>query len=218
VISTISSQIGSLFNDRISFLNIASHLDELSEAAKLKIAPVMAQYGINLDNFYFESINVPPDDPSYIRLKQIKEKSAEINVVGRDIYQLDKSIDVLKTAAGNEGMAGLMMQSGMGAGMGMMMGAQLGQQAGTLMTHLPPSAPPLPPSFQYFVVVNGQQTGPYVTDILKQMTANGTFSSKSLVWRQGIAGWQPAESVSELQPLFVPEGPPPVPPYIPPGT
>jgi membrane protease subunit (stomatin/prohibitin family) len=222
IVSTIASQIGSLFNDQVSFLNIAAHLEDLSIAAKTKISPAMSLYGIALESFYFESINVPEDDPSFVRLKEIKEKSAELNVVGRDIYQLDKSMDVLKTAAGNEGLAGLMMQSGMGAGMGLMMGAQLGQQAGSMMTQMPP-APAAPPPLtgstasQYFVAVNGQQAGPFVLTVLQQMQMAGTFNAASMVWRQGMTEWQPAGAVPELVQILSPSVPPPFPPP-PPAT
>lgn len=208
VMATVGSQIGSLFNEKVSFLNIAAHLDDLSESARMKIAPAMEKYGINLETFYFESLSVPEDDPSYIKLKQIKDKAAELNLVGRDIYQLDKSMDVLKTAAGNEGMAGLLMQSGMGAGMGLMMGAQIGQQAGNMMTQVaataPPAPPPLPSSqeVQFHVVINGQQLGPFPAAVLQQMIPAGIFNASSLVWRQGLNGWQPASTLPELLHLF----------------
>ena len=226
VMSTIGTQIGTLFNERISFLNISAHLEDLSEAARVKIIPAMEKYGIVLETFYFESLNVPEDDPSYIKLKQIKEKAAELNVVGRDIYQLDKSMDVLKTAAGNEGMAGLMMQTGMGTGMGVMMGAQLGQQAGQMMPHLPPAGagapPPVPsaPAVQFHVALNGQQLGPFPMAVLQQMIAAGTFNAASLVWRSGMAGWQAAGTVPELAALFAPAAPtpPPLPPPVPPAA
>jgi membrane protease subunit (stomatin/prohibitin family) len=221
IISTISTQIGGLFNEKISFLNIASYLEDLSISAHKKIGSFMEPYGIKLETFFFESINVPNDDPSYLRLKEIKEKSAELNVVGRDIYQLDKSMDVLKTAAGNEGLAGLIMQSGVGAGMGLMMGAQMGQQAGNLMTQVtavPPVAmtpPPMPTSLdlQFHAIINGQQMGPFSVTILKQMIPAGTFSSTTMVWRQGLAGWQPSSTLPELLQLFASDTPPP---YIPP--
>jgi membrane protease subunit (stomatin/prohibitin family) len=223
IISTISSQIGGLFNDSISFLNISAHLEALSIVAKQKISNFMEQYGIQLETFFFESINVPDDDPSYIRLKQIKEKSAELSVVGRDIYQLDKSMDVLKTAAGNEGLAGLLMQSGVGAGMGVMIGAQLGQQAGAAMTQAPnfgAMPPPLPTnsSHQYFLVLNGQQAGPFPISALQQMRSTGAFTAASMVWRQGMAGWQSAGSLQELGDLFAlgnpTQSPPPIPPAV----
>jgi len=224
VMSTVGTQIGTLFNDKISFLNISAHLEELSEGARMKIAPAMEKYGIVLETFYFESLNVPEDDPSYIKLKQIKEKAAELNVVGRDIYQLDKSMDVLKTAAGNEGMAGLMMQSGMGAGMGMMMGAQLGNQAGQMMGSLPPAGHATPPPMHtaqpvmFHVAVNGQQLGPFPVQMLQQMIPAATFNAASMVWRQGMAGWQTASTVPELAALFAPVAPPPppMPPSMPP--
>jgi membrane protease subunit (stomatin/prohibitin family) len=232
IMATVGSQIGTLFNEKISFLNIAAHLDDLSESARLKIAPAMEKYGINLETFYFESISVPEDDPSYVKLKQIKEKSAELNIVGRDIYQLDKSMDVLKTAAGNEGMAGLMMQSGMGAGMGaglgLMMGAQMGQQAGNMMTQVatatptnasaatPPPLQPIP-EVQFHVILNGQQLGPFPTVLLQQMITAGTFSAASMVWRQGLPGWQAAITLPELQHLFTTGAPPAFVPPPPPA-
>ena len=223
VMATIGTQIGTLFNNQISFLNIAAHLEELSEGARLKIGPALEKYGIALETFYFESLNVPEDDPSYLKLKQIKEKAAELTVVGRDIYQLDKSMEVLKTAAGNEGMAGLMMQSGMGAGMGMMMGAQLGQQAGQMMTQLPPATPSAPPAVPaapmeaFHVALSGQQLGPFPVAVLQHMIPAGTFSAASMVWRPGMAGWQAAATLPELAVLFAPAAPVPaqVPPPLP---
>jgi hypothetical protein len=54
---------------------------------------------VELVNFFFHSINIPDEDESYQRLKVIKEKAAELKVLGRDIYQFDRSMEVLKTAA-----------------------------------------------------------------------------------------------------------------------
>jgi hypothetical protein len=135
-------------------------------------------------------------------------------------------MDVLKTAAGNEGMAGLMMQTGMGTGMGMMMGAQLGQQAGQMMSHLPPvgagEPPPVPSvlTVHFHVALNGQQFGPFSVAVLQQMIPAGSLNAASLVWRQGMAGWQPASTVPELAALFAPAAPPPapLPPPVPPAA
>ena len=223
LLSSVNSNIGkAVVKQNISLLQISAFLDELSGFCKERIALDFGQFGLELINFYFQSINIPEEDPSFIKLKEIKEKAAELNVVGRDIYQLDKSMDVMKTAAGNEGLAGLMMQSGMGAGMGMMMGAQLGQQAGQMATHLPPAGagapPPIPQAtvVQFHIVMNGQQVGPFPVAVLQQMIPAGAFNAASLVWRQGMAGWQTAGTVPELAALFVPTAPPPLPSVPPP--
>lgn len=219
MLSSVNSSIGkAVVKQNISLLQISAILDELAGICKEKIDSDFEQFGLEIINFYFQSINIPEEDPSYIKLKEIKTKAAELNVVGRDIYQLDKSMDVLKAAAGNEGLAGLMMQSGMGAGMGMMMGAQLGGQAGQMMTSLPPGGHAVPPPIQdttsvmYFVAVNGQQSGPYPVQVLQQMIPAGKFNATSLVWFQGMPSWQAASSVPELAALFT--VPPPMPPPL----
>ncbi len=227
MLSSVNSNIGrAVVKQNISLLQLSAFLDELGGFCKEKIALDFQLFGLELINFYFQSVNIPEEDPSYIKLKQIKEKAAELHVVGRDIYQLDKSMDVLKTAAGNEGMAGLMMQSGMGAGMGagmgMMMGAQLGQQSGQMMTHLPVAVsaapPPMPgaPQLAFYVALNGQQAGPFPYMVLQQMHAAGSLAASAHVWRQGMASWQVAASVPELAGVFAPAAPPPLPPSMPP--
>ena len=162
LLSSVNSSIGkAVAQQNISLLQISAFLDEISGFCKDRIAQDFQQFGLEMVNFYFQSINFPEEDPSYIRLKEIKGKAAELNVVGRDIYQLDKSITVLQTAAGNEGLTGLITQAGMGQGMGIMMGAQIGQQAGQLMGQLPPQnimqpAQPQISAHQYHVILNSQ--------------------------------------------------------------
>ncbi|MEN9632742.1 MAG: hypothetical protein RL077_1146 [Verrucomicrobiota bacterium] len=223
LLACVGSNIGAALSQKnISVVQIAVHLESLSEFCREKIAGEYAKYGLELVSFFFESINVPESDPSYIKLKQLKEKAAELNMIGRDIYQYDKSMDVLKTAAGNEGAGSAVMQSGIGLGMGMMVGNQVGQQAGQMITQLSPhgaAAPPpmpQPPTVQFHVVLNGQQLGPFPVAMLQQMIPAGTFSASSLVWRQGLAGWLPASTVPELAVLFAPTAPPPLPPSVPP--
>jgi membrane protease subunit (stomatin/prohibitin family) len=146
LLACVGSNIGAaLLHKNISVVQIAVHLESLSEYCREKIAGDYAKYGLELLSFYFESINVPEKDPSYIKLKQLKEKAAELNMIGRDIYQYDKSMDVLKTAAGNEGAGSTVMQTGIGMGMGMMVGNQVGQQAGQMVTQLAPHGTAAPP-------------------------------------------------------------------------
>ncbi len=223
LLACVGANIGAALAQRnISVVQIAVHLESLSEICREKIAGEYAKYGLELVSFFFESINVPEKDPSYIKLKQLKEKAAELNMIGRDLYQYDKSMDVLKTAAGNEGAGSAVMQSGIGLGMGMMVGNQVGQLAGQMITQLPPQGsaapPPLPqpPPVQFHFVLNGQQLGPFPVAVLQQMIPAGTFNAASLVWRQGMAGWQAAATVLELTGLFAPS--PSVPPSIPPAV
>ncbi len=102
----------------------------------------------------------------------------------------------------------------------MLVGTQVGQQAGQMLTQLPPAGtaapPPVPQAvpLQFHIVLNGRQTGPFPLTVIEQMLQAGTFGAATLVWRQGMAGWQAANTVPDLATLFAaaPPGPPPVPP------
>jgi TM2 domain-containing membrane protein YozV len=50
----------------------------------------------------------------------------------------------------------------------------------------------------YFIAINGAQQGPFP---IGELIARG-MTSDSLVWRAGMAQWQRADSIPELQALF----------------
>ncbi len=82
--------------------------------------------------------------------------------------------------------------------MGQMGNAFQNQQFnGTTGTNTPP-----PPIVQYFVAVNGAQTGPFSVQQLQAMAASGQFNKQSQVWKQGMAAWASAEAQPELASLF----------------
>ena len=209
VLQTVNVNLArALVKEKISILEASVHLDALAKHCSEAIQAEFARFGLELVNFFFHSVNVPEEDPSYQRLKVIKEKAAELNVLGRDIYQYDRSMEVLKTAAANEGGGGAgLMQAGIGLAVGAGMGQQMAQQAGHLVTQLPP----VPPSVQFNLVMDGKTTGPFTVPALLQMLTAGTFNTASLVWRQGMANWQAAGTLPELASLFA-APPPPMPP------
>ncbi|MDR0916884.1 MAG: SPFH domain-containing protein [Oscillospiraceae bacterium] len=98
---------------------------------------------------------------------------------------------------------------------GMAVGGAVGQNiAGTMNNMMsgvnqPPTTPPPVPPVAFNVAVDGQPTGPYTLQVLKQMAVAGQLDPSSLVWKDGMSEWAKAESVEELKSLFV------VPPLIP---
>lgn len=111
---------------KINLLEIAAHLEEMSGALQGKLATDFATYGVKLVNFYLNSVDVPEDDDTVIRLKKALAEKAEIDILG-DRYQQKRQLDVMEKAAGNEaGGAGMGMGAGLGLGAGMAMGQQMG--------------------------------------------------------------------------------------------
>lgn len=60
----------------------------------------------------------------------------------------------------------------------------------------------------WFYAANGQQQGPFPEDRLRDLIANGTVRSDTLVWTEGMAGWQRA---GEVPGLMLAGGPPSMP-------
>jgi hypothetical protein len=65
----------------------------------------------------------------------------------------------------------------------------------------------------WFYAANGQQQGPYPEAQLREFIANGTVKADTLVWTEGMAGWQKAAEVPGLMPSggppMLPTGSPP---------
>lgn len=135
----------SIIRQNISVLKISAFLSEFSETVCAALRDHFDGFGLTLDNFSFHSINVPDEDLRIINeAKIIREKTrieAEANAAKMDIesaaearrreregytYQQEKSFEVMRDAARNEGTASSLMGAGMGLGMGFGVGGAFG--------------------------------------------------------------------------------------------
>ena len=146
----------------------------------------------------------------------------ETNFMGA--HALDQQTEVMRTGmqslgsmtnmggGGNMNPAGMMTGMMMGGALGGQMAGMMNQMGGTMQQAM--NTPPPAPTSQYYVAVNGQQSGPYSVAQLQQYAAAGQFSPQSMVWKQGMAAWDMAANVAELAAIFAPATPPvpPVPP------
>lgn len=147
---------------------------------------------------------------------RIQRKDIELGVEGKNftVHQLNQQTDVLKTAAESLGGMGNMDLGGGGgmnaAGlmMGMGIGGAMGGQIGGMMTNLNNTPPPVP-NVTFHISLNGQQSGPFSLDQLKQFIQNGQFTASHHVWKEGMAGWELVSNVPEIAVLFSVTPPPP---------
>lgn len=220
IISSTTSAIGKkMVLEGISVLQIHVLLDDLSEYCKDKIQIEFENYGIKIENFYLMSINIPESDPSVIKLKESKDLAAKVAIAGKDVYQMDRSFDVMDKAAQNEGTMGDTMGAGMGIGLGFGMGNQMGNMVGNMNVgqnqqsqnhQVPP--PPQNQNIQYYVLINNQQNGPHSMDSIKLLISQGQVNKDTLVWKEGMVDWVNIMEQSDLKLLFGVAPPPPPPP------
>ena len=62
----------------------------------------------------------------------------------------------------------------------------------------------------WYVVINGQQSGPYTKAQLGEYLSSSAIDHQSFVWKEGMASWESLSAVSELQSLFQQSTPAPV--------
>lgn len=193
--------------DEISVLNINSHLIEMSEFVQSNISKEFSAFGLSLEDFNIMSINVPEGDLSFQKLKEAKDLAAQIKITGMDVYQMNRTYNVMDKAAANEGGAGNLMGLGVGLGAGINVGTQMGNMASqTLNANIAP--PPLPQSVSYYVAINNQQHGPFDLAGISQYINSGQINADTLIWKQGMPSWTKISAIPEFAHLFVSCPPP----------
>jgi len=220
ILSHLSALISKkVTQDKVSVLQINSHLVELSEYCDDCLDKVLEKWGLEVLEFSIQNINIPQDDPTVIKLKEAKDMAARMKIAGKDVYQMQRSFDVMEHAAKNEGVGGQFTSMGAGLGAGLGVGGAMGTMFGqNLNTNPQPMPPPMPQAAQYFVHINGTQHGPYPVQMILPLIQSGQANEQTLCWKQGMANWQPLKELPDFAAVFSvpppvsPQAPPPLPP------
>ena len=197
-----------IIKEKCSILDINTLLIELSEKCEQQLNAQFEKYGLNIVEFSIMSINVPENDDSVIRLKKAKDITARLNITGRDVYQMERSFDVLeKVAANDSGITGL----GAGLGAGMVAGGMVGNMAGQFLNTNPIAPPPLPQGKTYYIAINGSQIPNQNIQQIASYIQQGVADANTLVWTQDMSNWTRIADVAELSSLVSNQTPPPLP-------
>ena len=198
---------------KIPVIDLESKVYTLGEMLKERIAPAFEGLGIALTEVQVQDVGLPEE------VERAIDKAGAMRAIGNmQTFTQYETANAIKDAANNPGgLAAAGVGVGMGFGMGgQMAGAMGGMFAGQAQPQqaaVPPSGatpPPLPPQLQLFVALNGQQSGPFDLPALQQLTQSGQLTRDTLVWKQGMASWAAASTVTELAVVFG-AVPPPMP-------
>ena len=200
----VSRGMDALAESKIPVLDLASNYDEVSKLITDKIKPEFTEIGLNLTKFLIENVSLPPE------VETALDKRSSMGIIGNlGAYSQFQAANAMEDAANNP--SGGMMGAGLGAGLGVGMMGQMGNafQNQQFNGNGNASTPPPPPLVQFFVAVNGAQTGPFTLPQLQAMAVSGQFNKQSLIWKQGMSGWLAAETQAELNAVFSAVPPPP---------
>lgn len=196
-----------IIDEKISVLDISTHLQELSFYCQKELKPFFDEYGIELVLFSIVSINIPENDTSLNEIKKAKNLSARLKITGREDYKMERSFDVLDKAAENESGAGAaFVNAGLGLGASLNLSKQMGEQL-TQSNAVPPQ---IPVSVSYYLAVNGKQQGPYTEQQIKDALIQDANVFNFLAWKAGMPDWQPLKSFAEFTTINNGGCPPPL--------
>lgn len=174
---------------------------------------------------YTERLRIQREEGQYALHKQTQsanigafqvEKQAEIGIAGAEAlgHMGENGAGSVNLGNGSDNgfnpaamMAGMTLGGAVGQNIAQTMNSAL---SGTNNQQPQNSVTPPPiPAVSYHVAVNGQATGPYTIDVLKQMIGSGQIVSDTLVWKQGMENWEQAGNINDIKNLF---SIPPIPP------
>lgn len=179
----------------------------LAKAIANEVQNTFDSYGVELLNFNIEDISFDENDKGYQTVMEGIAEQAKLKKLGIDYVQ-QKQIDIAQTLAGNQG-AGTFM----GAGVGLGIGQQMGQAFGQVMNGNPIAPQPaVPPMASFYVAKDGQTTGPFRLDVIRNMILSGELVQSTYVYRLGGSAWVSAVQEPEIAQIFSSLAPPPPPP------
>jgi membrane protease subunit (stomatin/prohibitin family) len=197
IVSRFADAIGQA---KVPVLELAGNYEKIASVAQTRIATELTAMGLALTAFYIENISLPQE------VEAALDKRTQMGVLGdMGQYTRFQTANAITDAAKNpSGVAGI--GAGLAGGI-----AMANQMAGALNQQVA-APPPLPGgAASYFIAVGGKQAGPFDLASLGTKVHEGALARNTLVWKSGMTTWVAAESVPELQGLFV-EVPPPLPP------
>ena len=189
-------------------IDLAAHQDRIGMQLAGVLSEDLSEYGIHIAKFIIENISVPPE------VEAMLDKRTSKGIAGNlDQYTKFQTANAIQDAANNPGGGA---SEGIGLGVGLAVGQQIAASLGGAGQAPAPAAtpagpPPLPPQEQWYVGVGGQQQGPFDRGALAAQVRSGGLTAGTLVWKQGMAQWVPAQQVPELADILG-SVPPPLPP------
>lgn len=198
-------------SSELAVLDLASNYAELAEEVRrAAVTRIDDEYGLDLPQLQIVNISLPEE------VERALDKRTSMGVIGdMGQYQAYQLGTAMPAAAENP--AGGVAGAGMGVGMGMAMAGRMQPGGGGGAPEPAPgggggAAAPPPPPAAWHVAESGQAVGPFTPEQLAEAVRSGRVQRSTLVWTQGMSGWQAAGEHPQLASLFQGAAPPPVPP------
>ena len=121
-----------IVDDKADVFTISTELKNISKNVQESLAEEFRRFGLDLFDFYIESLEIDEKCEEYKKLKSSLGDAASLKLRANaakdsgNFYQTERSFDALQAAAENEsGISGTLLSGGLGLGMGLGAGQQM---------------------------------------------------------------------------------------------
>ena len=121
-----------IVDDKADIFTISTELRNISKNVQDSLSDEFRRFGLDLFDFYIESLEVDEKCEEYKKLKSSLGDAASLKLRANaakdsgNFYQTERSFDALQAAAENEsGISGTLLSGGLGLGMGLGAGQQM---------------------------------------------------------------------------------------------
>lgn len=122
-----------MIQGHVSFFDMNAHIYDVGLLVQKVLNNIVEEFGITIDLFNIEAIDVPKED--YEAITQAKSAATSRKIQGFT-WQEEQMYAILDDAAKNEGTSSNMMGAGMGLGMGVGVGAGMGRAFGDMSSNV----------------------------------------------------------------------------------
>ena len=186
-----------LASSGIPVIELAAHHGDLGDQLAARLTDELADLGISVPKFVIENISLPPE------VEQALDKRTSMGIVSSGTvgsmasFQQFQAGQAMEAAAEGGGSAGAVIGMGLGQSVGnaIVPPTQTAPASAPTQTAPPSGPPPLP---GWYLGNGGAQTGPFDDAALAAQAAAGTLTAGTLIWRAGMASWEPASSVPDV--------------------
>lgn len=214
--NVVSHLASALASAGIPVLDLAAHHGELGGSLATKLTDELADLGISVPKFVIENISLPPE------VEEALDKRTSMGIVSSGTvgsmaaFQQFQAGQAMEAAADGGGSAGAVIGMGLGQAVGNAIVPPAQPAPAASPAPAAPTAPAAsgpPPLPGWYLGNGGAQTGPFDDAVLAAQAAAGTLTPGTLVWRAGMAAWEPASSVPDVA-KHLGATPPPLPPQV----
>ena len=183
----------------IPVVQIGRNIVEISALVEEELKErLRAEYGVEVSSVNISDIEIDKESKGYKKLESLTQNKASMFVQG--------ATNIIDTVSTHRAGAKKIKETAKGDSRSVV--DKVTGAIGGIFGKKEKNTPPPIPIEAFYVVINGEQNGPYDLKKIEQLLSDNLIDEESLVWKKGMDDWEKASEIDALSDLFETTPPP----------